>query len=381
MRRLTILFLATTLLAAACSGDDDGSVEASATTSDTVDTAGSDTSENEGTPAATTTAPSTTAAPQLPPDPIPSAACTDPPEGPAIENGARVDFASGGTDRYYFLAVPDSTEPVPLVLDLHGYTEGAGIHAAHTNLGGLGATEGFAVATPHGDGTPAQWGFDPSTADVGFFEDLLDHVEATVCVDRARVYATGLSNGAFMSSLLGCLLPERIAAVAPVAGVQTHDDCPIENPTPLLAFHGTDDSFVSFEGGLGESVAQLPNPDGSGGSLEDVIDEADSSVAEELAEVEAMTVPETVADWAEQNGCEPEPVESPVGTEVRHIDYDCPAGGDTQLYIIDGGGHTWPGSEFLADATDLVGHTTFDIDANTLIWEFFREQWLEEPPG
>ena len=77
----------------------------------------------------------------------------------------------------------------------------------------------------------------------------------------------------------------------------------------------------------------------------------------------------------------PTPVETEIESSIRHVDYDCPTGGDTQLYIVEGGGHTWPGSEFLAGATDLVGTTTFEIDANTLIWGFFQQQWLEEPPA
>ncbi len=312
---------------------------------------------------------------------MPSAACTAPPEDSSATENGRIDLVSGGADRYALLSTPGGSDPVPLVLDIHGYTEGAEIHVAHTGLSTLGAAEGFAVATPHGAGTPPQWGFDPNTADIGFFDDLLDVIEATACIDLARVYAAGLSNGAMMSSILGCRLPERIAAVAAVAGVRTFDDCPIENPTPLLAFHGTADTFVGFDGGLGESVALLPDPDGGEGSIADVVEEADTDVADQLAEIEATSVPEYVADWAGDNGCAAEPVENEVGSTIRHVDYDCPAGGDTQLYIVEGGGHTWPGSQFLAGATDLVGVTTFEIDATTLIWGFFQQQWLEEPPA
>jgi polyhydroxybutyrate depolymerase len=378
MPRVIVLLLALSLVAASCGDDDDAAApgtETPGTTSAT--TADVETSE----PAPSASAPTTTVPTSRPPEPVPSAACTAPPEDSSLTEDGRIDLVSGGADRYALLSVPDGSDPVPLVLDLHGYTEGAEIHAAHTGLSTLGAAEGFAVATPHGAGTPPQWGFDPTTADIGFFDDLLDAIEATICVDRARVYAAGLSNGAMMSSILGCRLSERIAAVAPVAGVRTFDDCPIENPTPLLAFHGTADTFVSFDGGLGESVAALPDPDGSGGSIGDLVDDADPEVADQLAEIEATSVPEYVADWAGQNGCTAEPAETDIAPSVRLVDYDCPAGGDTQLYIVEGGGHTWPGSRFLAGATDLVGVTTFEIDANTLIWGFFQQQWLEEPPA
>ena len=54
-----------------------------------------------------------------------------------------------------------------------------------------------------------------------FVGDLLDDVERTVCVDQSRVFATGLSNGAFMASAIACEYSDRVAAVAPVAGIST----------------------------------------------------------------------------------------------------------------------------------------------------------------
>ena len=58
---------------------------------------------------------------------------------------------------------------------------------------------------------PSPMDDDPSaltaSVDVAFTTDLLAHLRAELCIDNLRVYATGMSNGAEMTSQLGCLLP------------------------------------------------------------------------------------------------------------------------------------------------------------------------------
>ena len=82
-------------------------------------------------------------------------------------------------------------------------------------------------------------------------------------------------------------------------------------------------------------------------------------------------VDDMMADWAARNGCDAEPGESSVADDVTLLRWDCPAGGTTELYRVDGGGHTWPGSDFSARIEEVVGTTTFSIDANELMWAFF----------
>ena len=55
-----------------------------------------------------------------------------------------------------------------------------------------------------------------------------------------------------------------------------------------------------------------------------------------------------------------------------HRVYDCPDGAAVELYIIVGGGHAWPGSQFSKSIEKIVGPTTTEIDANDLIWAFFQ---------
>jgi polyhydroxybutyrate depolymerase len=47
-------------------------------------------------------------------------------------------------------------------------------------------------------------------------------------------------------------------------------------------------------------------------------------------------------------------------------------GTEVILYSVDGGGHTWPGGFQYLPAW-LIGKTSRDIDANEVIWEFFKK--------
>jgi polyhydroxybutyrate depolymerase len=306
--------------------------------------------------------------------PLPSSGCGA--EGTPVGVGGavaeeKVTVATGEGERWYLRHLPpahDGTTPVPLVVDLHSYTEGADVHAVHSGLGPYGDGAGFATVTPQGTGVVALWRPYPGSPDVAFVDQLLDHVDATLCVDRARVYVAGLSNGAMLASVLACELPDRIAAVAAVAGVTRVEGCDPARPVPVVAFHGTEDPFLDYDGGYGAAVAALPAPDGEG-TLGDV-------GAGEPA-TPSPPVLEVLAAWAGRNGCDgAAPGEEPVAEDVTHLAFDCPAGAEVELYRVEGGGSTWPGAEMLRHATDVVGVTTYSISANDLLWDFFARHAL-----
>ena len=351
-----MLCSALTVAVLACSGDDDGADGASAGSGD-----GPNTSSPTGADV----------------DPVPSSGCGASTASTVAAGEEKVTMRSGDVERWYLRHVPpahDGTTPVPVVVDLHGYTEGADVHAVHSVLGPFGDDRGFVTITPQGTGTVAMWQAAPGSPDVAFAGDLLDQVEETLCVDTARVFVTGLSNGAMMTSVLACEMADRFAAAAPVAGVTEIDGCDPARPVPLVAFHGTEDPFLDFEGGFGPGVANLPTPDGSG-----TIGEA---AGDEPAVPAGPTVPEVVAGWAGRNGCsDDEPTEDALADDVTVVAYDCPAGAEVELYRIEGGGHTWPGAEMLKAATDVVGITTFSVSANEVMWEFFLDHPLPAEPG
>jgi polyhydroxybutyrate depolymerase len=257
---------------------------------------------------------------------------------------------------------------MPVVLNLHGLTSNIDQQVALTQFEALAATEGFVVVTPQGLGTPARWGFknDPQNEDLPFFNALLDQVEAQWCVDTARVYSSGLSNGGMMSTTLACQMGDRIAAVGLVSGIRQPDGCtPPGTATPMMVFWGTKDAVLPYDGGLGAGLIRvlgLPAPSPS---------DAPSTQNYGFPPVEQV-----VAEWAAHDGCGAAPTVFPVGTEVEERVYSgCTNGVEVRFYVVADGGHNWPGSKVMLGldrSNTLFGITTDQVDATALIWKFFR---------
>ena len=335
------------VLAASCSGDNDTTATAdeAATTTD----------------AASPDRPTTTAVDSVADAgaAVPSAGCGT--GGHPALTAEKVTMEVADEERYYLLTVPEGTDeaPAPVVFDFHGLMEGAELAAKASRLPELGVEEGFITVVPNGRGNPVSWDVTPDPAtnpDMAFVAEVLDTLEAEQCVDTSRVYATGLSNGAMMTSGVACAFPDRVAAVAPVAGVMASCE-DTDRPVPMLGFHGTADPILFFNGGVGDLGGLIAGT-------------ADASKVPE-ADLEGAGYPAAVAEWAVRNGCEDSFTDEQVEDDVTRRTYECPEGADVIFDIVVGGGHTWPGSEFNAQLGDLMGPTTLNLDASATMWAFF----------
>jgi poly(3-hydroxybutyrate) depolymerase len=145
---------------------------------------------------------------------------------PGVEQRRTLEVA--GARRGYLLYLPSSWQrgrPVPLVLVFHGAGGRSAGMARHTGFSRVAEREGFAVVYP--DGVGRRWndgrGIGGARDDVGFVRALVDSLERELGIDRRRVYATGISNGAMFAHRLACDLPGVLAAIAPVAGAAWPD--------------------------------------------------------------------------------------------------------------------------------------------------------------
>jgi predicted peptidase len=84
--------------------------------------------------------------------------------------------------------------------------------------------------------------------DIAKLDALLDHAVATLQVDPARIYLTGLSRGGHATWRWAAAEPWRFAAIAPVAGRGDPGVACALARLPVWAFHGDRDDVVAPEG-------------------------------------------------------------------------------------------------------------------------------------
>jgi polyhydroxybutyrate depolymerase len=258
----------------------------------------------------------------------------------------------GEQERSYLVHVPkdyDSKKPTPVVLALHGALMNGPMMVWFSGLNEKADKEGFIVVYPSGLGM--LWnagrfgrGMGGKTDDVAFIGKVLDDLETVTTVDKKRVYACGMSNGAMMCYRLAAEMSDRIAAVAPVAGTSLIEEIKLKRAVSVLHFHGTKDTFVPFEG-------------------------------------RGRSVDDTIQKWVKLNGCDEKPMSETLSKDddemkvTRKTYGPGKDGAEVVLVVIEGGGHTWPGQK---PPVGFMGKSAMNISANDLIWDYFKKHPMKE---
>lgn len=280
-----------------------------------------------------------------------------------IRRSLRVD----GLERSYLIHVPpqyDAATPTSVVLAFHGGLTNGEQMARFCGLSDKADEAGFVCVYPNGTGrlsAALTWnggnccGYakQNQTDDVAFVRALLRDLSQVATIDRKRVFATGMSNGAIFSYRLASEMSDQIAAIAPVAGAMGSETCNPTRPVSIIHFHGTDDDFCPFEGGRGRKSV-------SGSDF--------------------YSVEHTIQAWIKADGCPPEPsvnrleagggrLQDEEDRVIRKTYGPGRDGSEVVLYLIEGGGHTWPGRH---PRLFFLGKSTRLISANDLMWDFFQ---------
>ncbi|HUY79564.1 MAG TPA: PHB depolymerase family esterase [Ktedonobacterales bacterium] len=261
-------------------------------------------------------------------------------------------LSSGGRLRSYRLHIPVGYQPTrsyPLVLNFHGHWSTAQGQERYTGFSTLADRDGFLVVYPQGAvGPDGATGWDsggsnqPSTNDVLFVSDVLNQLQASLCVDATRIYATGFSNGGGMTSVLACRLAGRIAAFASVSGsyFPLTGGCHPSRAASILEFHGTSDTVVPYLG--------RPRHQEQGA----------------LAWTQA---------WASRDGCRAAPHDLTLSRWVTEMVWiGCHAGAQVEHFQVRGGIHAWPGGK----SASSVPPGDRALNASVIIWQFFVQHPL-----
>ena len=270
-----------------------------------------------------------------------------------------------GNDRQYAVHVPtgySKNTAVPALFCLHGLAQNPVMFCLDTGVAWptKADQEGFVVIMPNGymnswnAGTCCGGAVSAGLDDVSLMRAIFAEVGKHVNIDLRRVYATGLSNGGYMSYRLACEASDLFVAVAPSAGAigtaaigggtsATSDlmNCAPTNKISVLDIHGTSDPLIPYS-------TQKP-------SL--AIVQASNGCA-------TTTAPATVA---------------PSGGDTTCVSFtgcpSCPNVNVTGCSIADGG-HCWFGSSDCgtgggAVGTAVVGNNSNFMKNTDTIWTFF----------
>jgi polyhydroxybutyrate depolymerase len=266
--------------------------------------------------------------------------------------------------RQYKVHVPpgyDPEVPAPAVFCLHGLGQTAvSFCVTATGMKAKADETGYVLIMPNGysnswnGGTCCGDAAAEQLDDVGLIRAIFEEVGEHVNLDLDRIYATGLSNGGYLSVRLACEAADMFAAVAPGAGaVGTQEigggfnpgksdwtECKPSQPVSVLALHGTGDLLIPY------SKHEL-----------------------------------TMKLLAAHYGCkmQPEPAVAPKsGGDTRCVSYPgCPQGIELTGCSVEAGGHCWFGSSDCGTGGGDVGLAIVGNNSDTLrntdaIWDFFE---------
>lgn len=208
----------------------------------------------------------------------------------------------------YELFVPDHLPrgvPVPLIVMFHGLGSNGARMAANSGWVRFASTRRVILAFPTARGRA--WAFTHNSRDVTFARKIVAQISGTYCVNDHRIYAGGMSNGAYFAARLGCDAPDVFAAVAAFAGGSPEtagNPCKPSEPVAVAQMHGSRDTVVPLA--LGRKARD---------------------------------------EWVERSSCNTHPI-------FEHVPYGplaryrwCTEGVEVTWRVYDGWKHAWPTGE------------------------------------
>jgi polyhydroxybutyrate depolymerase len=273
-----------------------------------------------------------------------------------------------GRMRTFTVHIPAGISPdqvVPAVVLLHGAGRTMTDMVSFTEMNTVSDAEKFIVVYPQAI-TPLFSGYvwadgrnteadQAGVNDVLFLSSLVDSLVERYNVDDSRCYLGGYSNGGFMAVRMACEASGRYAAIGMVGASMDVDlfvSCKPLFPTAVIAFFGTFDPGVPYDGG------PMPNPESK-----HIV--AFDSLANKWSAINRCSTAGSF-EYLDDVNLEDESI------VVQRSFTDCACSTSVRQVIIDGGGHTWPGVP-VPDEMSYLGAVNMDMNASVEMWSFFRQ--------
>lgn len=245
---------------------------------------------------------------------------------------------AAGYERTYQVHTPANYDPsvrYPVIVNFDGISGSGARMELYSGINDLPVIAVYPDSLPGKAGFTAWQGAPYSLDgdyDIAFVRAMMQQLPSNYCVDGARTFAVGMSNGGGFAAVAACRLSDTFSAVASVAGAY-YSSCDDASRQPsLLAIHSPSDRQVPF---VGSSVRKLPH----------------------------------VTQWAESRAkdrqCQQFSLTTQADGTLRHDWIKCEDDSLVRLVVLQNSGHGW-----LLLPPDLQKATP---NTASYIWEFFKE--------
>lgn len=281
-----------------------------------------------------------------------------------------------GQTRAYKVVIPTKIKGdplLPLVIALHGNGGNAETLIKETKWDVKATTENFILVAPEAsrpipnkprnqrnnrqtwnDGSGRFHSGVQNIDDVKFIMQMLDELESRYPINKNQIFVTGFSNGASMTFRLAMEV-NRIAAIAPVAGINWMNKASVQHPISLLYIIGAQDNAKPMGGG----VTKMAN----GRILETTVKPA---------------IYTNIEKWATLIDCPSKPSTFTLSEGLTGLRFtNCANNTQIEYIIVDNLGHVWPGATQLVPKA-IVGSASNKLNATDYIWDFFKKEILKQ---
>ncbi|KAJ5947571.1 carbohydrate esterase family 1 protein [Penicillium verhagenii] len=282
------------------------------------------------------------------------------PKGQSTGSVFNISITSDDLDRNFLISIPPEYHPhvpTPVILSYHGGERTAESQLQLDQLTNPEFNTKTLVVYPQGVDNTWQGVPGITTNDIQFTRDILNEITSKYCIDTTRIWTTGKSDGAGFCNLLACdsEMSARFAAFAPVSGAYYIDTLPCLPATvdipcqtsrtdiPLLAFHGGNDTTISYWGGERKNEC-LP------------------------------TIPHFIQEWAGRDHLSVRRNKT-LSVASDTVVYSFGARGLVGLVYDSVIGHDWPSTVPNSD-NEVAGHHVASFNATPMILEFFDRHSL-----